>query len=307
MLVEKMHKEVLEFYSSHSELSNPGKFAKSFDNLPESIDELCKVVQNTISHIFWIKEKNNYGFTPKDVVEKGRDPNKELNLRSIEEKLDAYYSFEETPFTQPRDNINRVIGNCRDFALLLVSMLRHKDIPARVRSGAGKYFFPDDPNRFEDHYICEYWDKEEKRWIMVDSQIDDFQRKALKLEMNTLDIPCDKFLDAGRTWKEFRTGNFEPERFGIGEWRGEMFVLNKLLMDLASLNKIEVLAWDCWGICAKVDNIKTMGYEIFDELAEKISNVNEPEVFFELKGLLEKDSRYSLPADFEPWFMKFQF
>ena len=142
---------------------------------------------------------------------------------------------------------------------------------------------------------------------MVDPQIDDFQRKALKLEMNTLDIPYDKFLCAGRTWKEFRKGNIEPEKFGIGEWRGEMFVLNKLLMDLASINKIAVLAWECWGICAKVNNVKTMGYQVFDELAEKISKVNEPEIFLELKEIFKSDSRYSLPIDYEPWFMEFQY
>ena len=43
-----------------------------------------------------------------------------------------------------------------------------------------------------------------------------------------------------------------------------------------------------------------------DELADKISNMNQPEIFFELKELFEKDSRYSLPVDYEPWFMKFQ-
>ena len=194
---------MLDYYRKQSDLSDPGKFTDTFNDLPDSIQELCKIVQNTISHIFWIKIIENYGFTPIDVVDKGRDQNKELNLRSVEEKLEAYYSFDKTPFTEPRDNINRVIGNCRDFALLLVSILRHKGIPARVRSGAARYFFPDDPNKFEDHYICEYWNEEEKRWMMVDPQLDEFQRKALKLNMNTFDIPYNKFLCAGRTWKEF--------------------------------------------------------------------------------------------------------
>ncbi len=300
-----MQGEVLDFYRKHSELSDPGRFAHHFDELPDSIEALCKIVQNVISHIFWIKEEENYGFTPKDVVERGRDPNQELNMRFIEEKLEAYYSFGETPLTEKREHIDRVIGNCRDFALLLVSMLRHKAIPARVRSGAAKYFFPDDPNRFEDHYICEYWKEDEERWIMVDPQIDELQKKALKLEMNTFDIPYDKFLGAGRTWQEFRKGEIEPTRFGIFEWRGEMFVLNKLLMDLASLNKVEVLAWECWGICSKVINIKKLGYGIFDELAEKISKVNNPEVFSELKELFEKDSSYKLPDNYKPRFMKF--
>jgi hypothetical protein len=302
-----MSEEILNYYRKQGEISNPGKYAKDFDNLPYSIEELCRVVQNIISHIFWIQKVENYGFVPKDVVEKGRDPSKELNLRTVEEKLEALYSFDDTCITEQRDNINRVIGNCRDFALFLVSMLRHKGIPARVRSGAAKYFYPDDPNKFEDHYICEYWKEDEERWVMVDPQLDELQRKTLQLEINVNDIPQELFLGAGRTWKVFRTGEFEPERFGIFEWRGEMFVFNKLIMDLASLNKVEVLAWESWGICSKVTNIKKMGYPIFDELADKISQVNNPEVFYELKELFEKDSRYCVPDDYEPWFMKFEY
>ena len=303
--MNNLNEEILEYYRIQSTLSDPGKFTKTFEDLPDSIEELCKVVQNTFSHVFWIMKKDNYGFVPKDVEDKGRDLNKELNLRSIKEKLETYYTFNETPFTDSRNLIDRVVGNCRDFALLLVSMLRQKGIPARVRSGAAKYFFPDDLNRFEDHYICEYWKDEEKRWVMVDPQIDDLQRKTLKPKMNTYDIPHDLFLDAGRTWKEFRKGIHEPNRFGIADWRGEIFVLNKLLMELASLNKIEVLAWECWGICSKIDNINILGYEIFDELADKISRVNEPEIFFELRDLFENDSRYKIPEDYTPWFMKF--
>ena len=298
---------MLNYYRTQSEISDPGKYSEYFKNLPESIEELCKIVQNTFSHIFWIQKEENYGFTPKDVVEKGRDPVKELNLRTIEEKLDIYFKYNKTSFTELGDLVDRVVGNCRDFALFLVSMLRHKGIPARVRSGAGRYFFPDDPNRFEDHYICEYWNSEEERWVMVDPQIDNVQRKALKLEMSTLDIPKDKFPDAGTIWLIFREGEIEPEKFGIFEWRGEVFALNKLIMDLACLNKVEVLAWEGWGICSKVKNIEKLGYEIFDDLAAKISHADTPEIFFELKELFENDSRYKLPDDYKPWFMKFKF
>ncbi len=301
-----LHKEVLEFYRKQSEISNPGKFTSHFDNLPDSIDALCKVVQNTFSHIFWIKDKGNYGFTPKDIETKGRNPSKELNLRTIEEKLEAFYSYEDTTLGEPRNQINRVVGNCRDFALLLVSILRHKGFSARVRSGAARYFFPLSMNRYEDHYICEYWDKNEKRWIIADPQIDDLQKKVLKMEINPLDLPYDQFLGAGRTWIKFRKEDVEPDKFGIGDWRGENFVLNKLIMELACLNRVEVLAWESWGICSDVKNIKSMGYQVFDELAEKIANVNEPEIFQELRNLFEKDPRYKLPEDYEPWFLNFE-
>lgn len=297
---------MLNYYKVQSEISDPRKFTKFYDDLPDSISELCEIVQNVFSHIFWIQKDSNYEFTPKDIVEKGRNPNKELNLRTIEEKLELYFSINDTPLTKSREKIDRVVGNCRDFSLMLVSMLRHKGIPARVRSGAARYFYPLELERYEDHYICEYWNEEDNRWVMVDPQLDDLQRKVLKINFDPTDIPYELFLDAGRTWKVFREEEINPVNFGIGDdWRGEIFVLNKLIMELASLNKTEVLAWESWGICHDVKNLKTLGYEIFDELAEKISKVNNPEIFFELKDLFEDDSRFKVPENYEPWFLKF--
>jgi len=298
---------MLEYYRKQSYISDPGKFTKYFDDLPSSLTELCKIVQNTFNHIFWIKKKENYGISPQDIVDTGRDPNQELNLRKIEDILEAYFSVDETFFTEHREPLNRIVGNCRDFALLLVSMLRNKGIPARVRSGAARYFFPLSEERYEDHYICEYWNEEDNSWHMVDPQIDELQRKALKLTIDTTDLPYDQFLDAGRTWMKFRKGDVKPDNFGIGAWRGEIFALNKLIMELASLNKVEVLAWESWGICGDIKNLKILGHTVFDELAEKISNVNDPEIFFELKTIFEKDSRYEVPENYMPWFMKFDF
>lgn len=302
-----MKEEILEYYRTQSEISDPGKFTKYFGDLPDSISELCEIVQNTFNHIFWIMKKENYGISPKDIVEIGRDPNQELNLRRMEEKLEAYFSIDEKSFTEQRKPIDKIVGNCRDYALLLVSMLRYKGIPARVRSGAARYFFPLSDERYEDHYICEYWNEEDKSWQMADPQIDELQRKALNLTIDTTDLPFDQFLGAGRTWIKFRKGAVKPDNFGIGDWRGDIFALNKLIMELASLNKVEVLAWERWGICGEIENLKTLGYEIFDELAEKITNVNDPEIFFELRNMFDKDSRYKVPNNYKAWFMKFNF
>jgi len=307
MLVVFLQEEMLNYYRKQSEISDPGKFKTYFEDLPESIPDLCKIVQNTFNHVFWIMDKKNYDITLHDIVALGRDPNKELNMRKIEEKLDRYFSLKESFFLEPREQIDKVIGNCRDYALLLISMLRHKGIPARVRSGAGKYFFPPEKQRFEDHYISEYWNEEDNRWHMVDPQIDDVQRKALNLTISTIDLPYNQFLDAGRTWLEFRKGEIPAENFGIGDWRGQIFVLNKLIMELASLNKIEVLAWEGWGICSDIKNIEKLGFEVFDDLAEKISKVNEPQIFFELRNLFENDSRFKIPSNYKPYFMKFNF
>jgi hypothetical protein len=48
-----------------------------------------------------------------------------------------------------------------------------------------------------------------------------------------------------------RTGQADPETFGIFNMRGLGFIRGNLVRDLAALNKTEMLPWDCWGIILK--------------------------------------------------------
>ncbi|HUT20809.1 MAG TPA: transglutaminase domain-containing protein [Anaerolineae bacterium] len=79
---------------------------------------------------------DKYGIGPTDLKQAGREPNQEINLRSTEEILEAAMALDDRPLTAPRAALQRVVGNCRDYALLLTAMLRHQGIPARVRSAA---------------------------------------------------------------------------------------------------------------------------------------------------------------------------
>ena len=260
--MDNKEKEFLDYYRVQSDLSNPGKYVCLYDNLPDDIPSIVKVVQNTIIHFFWTTTDKTYGISLKDIEATGRDPNKEHNQRRIEEKLSTLISIKDAPLTEPREPIERVVGNCRDFALLLTSILRHKGIPARERSGVARYFYPPPKDFHEDHFITEYWNKQENRWIMVDPQIDEIQRDVIKLTMDTYDIPYDQFLGAGRSWLKLREGKIKPEQIGVGQYTGEPYTRYKLIQDLASLNKIEVMAWESWGYVQAKKNylMKSINY-----------------------------------------------
>jgi hypothetical protein len=47
--------------------------------------------------------------------------------------------------------------------------MRYKKIPARARGGFETHFSPVRPH---DHWICEYWNPTQQRWIQVDAEID---------------------------------------------------------------------------------------------------------------------------------------
>ena len=75
----------------------------------------------------------------------------------------------------------RLCGTCRDFTSLTVAMLRHKGVPARARCSFGAYF---NPGSLEDHWFVEYWNTDEQHWQLVDAQIDELQRDALRLNFD---------------------------------------------------------------------------------------------------------------------------
>ena len=292
-------KDMLEYYRTQSELSDPGDFDYLYEGLPDDIPSLIKAVQNVILHFFWVYTDQNYGISLKDIASTGRNPNEEHNLRKISDRLAKFVALKDEPIIVPREFTERTVGNCRDYSLLLISILRHKGIPARERSGVASYLHPPPKKFFEDHFVCEYWNEEEQKWFLVDAQIDDLQRKAMKVTFDTCDVPRDGFLGAGLSWTKIREGKIAPEQIGVGPYLGEKFARYKLIQDLASINKIEVMAWEHWGIWSSSEELTPELYEMMDKLAQDITNSGDPEIFFKLKELFENDIIFKVPENYK--------
>ena len=143
----------LEYYAHPGLFTDPREQAEMFKGLPTTIPELCQVVQGNLLHIFWAER---YGVKLSD----GRKA--ELNIRSVAERLAHIRQTNPMPLTIPRPAEERMVGNCRDFSLLLCSILRYQGVPARARCGFATYF---EPERYEDHWICQYWKADEGRWV----------------------------------------------------------------------------------------------------------------------------------------------
>jgi hypothetical protein len=165
----------------------------------------------------------------------------EASLRTVQGRISKLNELSDQPLTERRLLTKKTVGTCRDFALLLTSILRHQSIPARARAGFGTYFTK---GSFEDHWVCEYWKDEENRWIMVDPQLDPFQIETLKIDFNPLDMPRTKFITGPKAWQMCRARRVDPNRFGIFKMRGLDFVKGDLIRDFLALNKVEILPWD---------------------------------------------------------------
>lgn len=272
----------LTYFTQPGPMTDPGPYRRLFENLPAGIGELCKVVQGTTVHIFWA-ERYGLKLTPERKAE--------VQLRSLQKRLERTLELDSRPLAEPRPLEKKLVGNCRDFTLLLVSMLRRQGVPARARCGFGVYFRP---NHFEDHWVAEYWNAAQKRWVLVDAQLDEFQCGALEIPFDPLDVPRDQFIVGGLAWQMCRSGAADPDTFGIFDMRGLGFVRGDFVRDVAALNKVELLPWDCWGVIESQALDDPSDLALLDRLAD-LTRGDVPD-FDTVRGLYESDPRLRVPA-----------
>ena len=269
--------DALTFYAHPASITEAGPYASLLDGLPADIGELCKVVQGVTVHIFWAER---YGLSLSE-------PRKsEVQLRTLAWRLARTLELDPRPLTQARPLEKKLVGNCRDFSVLLVSILRHQGVPARARCGFGTYFIP---GHYEDHWVAEYWNAQQRRWVLVDAQLDSFQCEAMKIPFNPLDVPRDQFIVGGKAWQLCRRGEADADHFGIFDMHGLGFVRGNFVRDAAALNKIELLPWDCWGIIEKPELADPADLVCLDHLAG-LTCGNVPE-FGAVRSLYQSDAR----------------
>jgi hypothetical protein len=200
---------------------------------PGSVAEVFALVQGVLMHRYWGRA---YGETLTPEREAG------AQLRSAEAMIAATLVIDPAPLTCARPPARRLVGVCRHFSVLATALLRLHGLPARARCGFADYF----DGSPVDHWVVEYWDG--GAWKLGDAQLDAVQRAALKPSFDPMDVPRGRFLVAGEAWRQCRAGEADPDRFGIMHLRGLWFVAGNVVRDLASLNKVELLPWDVWGL-----------------------------------------------------------
>jgi len=268
-----------EFYSTNGVTTNISKYNKITESLTSNPKYISQIVQGLLTHGAWVR------FYDFEISEE-----RTYYSMYISDLLDRIFEYDDRQITQPRLPEDRVIACCREFACLACAILREKNIPARVRGGFSSYLGW--KGSFEDHWITEYWNG--SNWIMIDSQIDPLQLSYIEhwgfnkvsltngtiLDPTGLDphnLRKSDFVSAGQVWKWCRRGLIDPNICGIDEHYGLWFVRQQLLMEFASLNKIELAlrlcdnksTWDSWSLNVKSDAEVTIEeYNLLDIIAE---------------------------------------
>jgi len=278
---------VAAFYASHSVHSSPGALAAHYSDLPDDPAALARIARNLLIHRV---EGPLFGYDiPTDRL------HNDAETRYIDDILQLILDRDPAPLTRPRELGARFVGVCRDFALLLCSFLRHKGIPARVRSGFADYF---EPVGFHwDHMVTEYWD-DGRGWLLADPELaDPLVTEHFKVTFDPMDVPRERFLVAGEAWRAIRTGRHDATRFGLllpdGPLVGKLFVAGNVRLDLAALDKVEALLWDLWGVRAETDDEMTGEViQLFDRAAELTSGGVDSD---QARELISGDDRLRVP------------
>jgi hypothetical protein len=276
---------VLDYYARHSRFSTPGRHAALFDDLPVDPVGVARIIQGLL--IYEHVAEPFYGCR---LAEARRA---ESHIRPVENMIDALLAHDRRLLHVARSPDKRLVGICRHYMLLAIAIFRHHGVPARGRGGFGAYF---NPGKFEDHWVCEYWKADERRWALLDAQFDEVFIRNLSIHHDIHDVPRHQFLTAPDAWRRCRSDELDPRAFGIefSQLRGLWFIAGSLVRDLATLNGCEVLPWDVWG-AQPPPEAELSAYELafFDDIALLTAD---PDGNFDLlRQRFADDARLRLP------------
>ncbi|MFH8791854.1 transglutaminase-like domain-containing protein [Streptomyces sp. NPDC017941] len=232
-------------YLTQSPFSDPGPRLDALLGgapLPRDPAALAAVVRGVLLHR---EEGGRFDHTvPEDRL------HGDAESRYVRETLRILGERGSTVLTEPREPGARFVATCRDFALLLCSLLRATGTPARLRCGYGTYF---EPGFHDNHWVTEYW-RDGRGWVLTDAQLLGGLYEHARFD--PMDVPRDQFLVAGDAWRACREGRADPRTFGVStvpEIRGLGLVRADVVADLAALGGVEPLPWDGWGLMEKDD------------------------------------------------------
>jgi Transglutaminase-like superfamily len=278
----------LSHYASQSPVTDPGGMSHRLRGLPDDLAGLQRVARGLVIH-YRAENPSAHGIPEERFAE--------IDSRYAETMLIRLRELNGRPLTDVRHPQERLVGCCRDFTVLFLTMARSLGIPARARVGFATYFIPG----FNlDHEVAEVWDASGQRWRLVDAELDqDHVDPNDDARLDPLDVPRDRFLVAGTAWLLCRADEADPETFLVAPdleiefTRGWPYLRHNLIHDLAALNKAEMVLWDSWGLMEQ-EHLSERELGLLDQVAEATASAD-PDLS-ELRRLHDNEPELRVPT-----------
>lgn len=272
------NKEILEFYKQTSQFTDLGYYKDFAKNLPNDIEELCVLQRMQIIHPVAYKDKNIRNKSNCFWGDMTKVPITRLDYEEdyfpTAQSMIAELLRKNPNYDIKREAKDKIHITCRGQAILLASILKAKNIPARARSGFAEYIHYD--GIYYDHWITEYYDEKENRWKLVDA---DEHCPDHKMGFDLNDIPYDKFLFGANAWLGVRKGKYKEKTILYASdpvTLGLKAAIRGLFYDFHSLMNDEIIFLHVpQYICQKNYDLSDEELKELDELAELMLNPNE--------------------------------
>lgn len=212
-----MRQDILDFYLKTSIYTNFFPFESYFRSLPDDISELANILSHQVIHR--VELIRSY-------INKPRPYENKYELEKIKEQYPWYrnrcdddilltapaitaelFRQDSRGFVLGREVKDRVVITCRYVSILLASILKAKGIPARCRSGYANYFLSKREDKYYDHWIVQYYDDKQKRWINVDAD------GNYDVPFSLSDIPNEEFKWTAQIWLDVRAGKDSEKKY----------------------------------------------------------------------------------------------
>lgn len=290
-----MVKNILDHYLEFSLFTNPGLYKEVLrKNLPDDIQDIGLLVRKSLMHRTTLEAGNvgsnadlRYGDITKVPWYRQCEDD---DLPTVAAMLAELYRRDKKGFVVDRSPEAKLVLTCRNTAILMASILKSKRIPCRVRAGFAPYFnlFG---GRSADHWINQYWNKQEKRWVTID--VDGSLHDYTKL--NFYDLPEGTFDFAADAWINVREGKIDGKHFeNAGGFDGLMPIARALFSDFHSLMNSEKIylhhpEFIMWN---KFPKLSEKDLQEIDQLAKLMQKPDEN--FAQLQHLWETNKKFRL-------------
>jgi hypothetical protein len=238
-----MNKKVLEHYLAFGTYTYPSLYQEKLKNdLPDNIKKIGFLLRKQIIHRTTLAAGNtgtnaDMRYGNMDNVPWYRQPEDDILVTAVA-MLAELYRRDERGFIKNRKEKDKLILTCRFTSILMASILKSKGIPARVRAGhAPSYDIGEKIKVSIDHWINQYWSKEENRWITidVDASFNEHNYDSYNLSKGDFDFSAD-------AWLDIRAGKKDENVFwNASTNRGLIVVLWSLFYDFHSLMNNEII------------------------------------------------------------------
>lgn len=253
--------DTLTYFASQSPMTDLGKYGEQFAAVPADVTAICGVVQG-----LFLKQEERYKYPIVNERLLG------THARQASAVLDWVMKFKKGGnVVDIREIPDRFLASSSDYANLFVAICREKGIAARKRVGFCNGTSCD---------YAEYWDGSAWKQIDPSGEIEG------------------EIVSAAAVWTACRAGEQCPCQFVADAQTKQLgwdAVRNNLILDLAAMNKVELLNWDRFGWMQRpFDDFSKKALATMDTAAAALLKADED--FDAVLAVYENEEGLQVPA-----------